>query len=97
MDGEVSERIAAGTRCIHSLVIVLNNRKITRKTKLRIYSIIIRPIVLYGCEAWTLTKERMRRLEFFENGMLRKILGAVYDHEKDRWRRRHTLELRELT
>ena len=78
MDNEISERIGSGNRCAFALGKVLKSRIIKRKTKLRVYNIIIRPTVLYGCETWTLTKERKRKLEVFENSILRRILGPVH-------------------
>ena len=57
----------------------------------------IKPVVLYGCETWTLTKQRKKKIEVFENSVLRKITGPVYDIEEGEWRRRHNRELRELT
>ena len=65
MDNEIIERIGVGNRCVFALGRVLKSQIISRRTKSRIYNIIIRPTVLYGCETWTLTKERMRKLEFF--------------------------------
>ena len=75
----------------------MKSRNISRRTKLRIYNIIIRPTVLYGCETWTLTKERMRKLEVFENGILRRITGPIYDAETNQWQRRHNTDIRNLT
>ena len=97
MDREISERIGSGSRCAFALHKVLKSRHISRRTKLRIYNVIIRPTVLYGCETWTLTKERRRRLEFFENSILRRILGPTYDAENHQWERRHNVDLRRIT
>ena len=96
MDVEITARIAAANRCYYSLQNTLGRRSISTKTKLKIYSTIIKPIVLYGCEAWTLTKSREQRLYVFENSVLRKIFGAVFDNEEQAWRRRHNNELREM-
>ena len=57
----------------------------------------VRPIALYGCEAWALTKKLEKKLLVFENAILRRITGPVYDAETNSWRRRHNDELRELT
>ena len=51
----------------------------------------------YGCETWRLTKELERRLLVFENGVLRRIWGPVYDNDEGIWRRRHNQELRQLS
>ena len=97
IDIEIKERIAAGNRCYFALSSIMRSRKISKKTKLRTYNIVIRPTVLYGCDTWTLTKERRRKLEVFENNILRRILGPVFDAENGEWRKRHNEEIREET
>jgi len=47
--------------------------------KNKIYRTIILPIVLYGCETWTITLREERRLRVFENRVLRGIFGAKRD------------------
>ena len=76
---------------------LFKKRSISVKTKLKIYNIIIRPILLYGCEAWALTKVLERKLEVFENKILRKITGPVFDDDAGIWRIRHNWEIREIT
>ena len=97
MDKEIEERIGTGNRCAFALGKVLRSRNISRRTKIRVYNIIIRPTVLYGCETWTLTKERKRKLEVFENSILRRILGPVFNPETNQWERRHNIDLRQMT
>jgi hypothetical protein len=46
---------------------------------MRIYKTIILPVVLYGCETWSLTLREENRLRVFENRMLRKIFGPKRD------------------
>ena len=43
--------------------------------KIKIYRTIILPVVLYGCETWSLTLREERRLRVFENRVLRKVYG----------------------
>jgi hypothetical protein len=47
----------------------------TKNAKIRIYKPIILPVVLYGCETWSLTAREEHRLRVFENMVLRKIFG----------------------
>jgi hypothetical protein len=56
--------------------------------------IFTRPIVTYGCEAWTLTN-RDEHLRIFERRILRKIFGPV-QNEDESWRIRMNYELNEL-
>jgi len=50
-----------------------------KNLKIKIYRTIIVPVVLYGCEPWSLTLRAERRLRVFENRMLRRILRPKRD------------------
>jgi hypothetical protein len=50
-------------------------RLLSRNIKLRIYKIIILPVVLFGCKTWSLTLREEHRLRVFEKRVLRKIFG----------------------
>ena len=45
----------------------------------KIHRIIILPVVLYGCETWSLTLRKERRLRVFENRVLRRAFGPKRD------------------
>jgi hypothetical protein len=51
------------------------------------------PVVLYACEAWSLTLREERRLRLFENRVLRKIFGPKGDEVTREWRRLHNEKL----
>ena len=55
--------------------------------KIKIYRTIILPVVLYGCETWSLTLREERRLRVFENRVLRRIFGPRRDTVKGEWRK----------
>jgi len=55
------------------------------------------PVVLYGCETWSLTLREERRLRFFENRVLRKIFGPKGDEVTGEWRRLYNEQLYDLT
>ena len=59
------------------------------------YKTIILPVVLYGCEARSLTLSEERRLSIFENRILREILRPQRD-ANGKWRRLHNEELHSL-
>jgi hypothetical protein len=61
-----------------------------------IYRTIILPVVLYGCETWSLTLREERRLRVFENRVLRRIYGPRRDEVTGEWRRLHNEELIDL-
>ena len=54
------------------------------------------PVVLYGCETWSLTLKEERRLRVFENVVLRRIFGPKRDEVKTEWRKLHNEELDDL-
>jgi len=57
---------------------------------------IILPVVLYGCETWSLTLREERRLRVFENRMLRRIFGPKRDEETGEWRKLNKEEFNDL-
>ena len=54
---------------------------------------IILPVVLYGCETWSLTLREERKLRVFEIMVMRRIFGPRRDEVKGEWRRLHNEEL----
>ena len=60
------------------------------------YRTIILPVVLYGCETWSLTLQEERKLRVFENRVLRRIFGPRRDEVTGKCRRLHNEELNDL-
>ena len=54
------------------------------------------PVVLYGCETWSLTLREERKLRAFENMVLRRIFGRRRAEVTGEWRRLHNEELNDL-
>ena len=59
--------------------------------KVKTYKTIILPVVLYGCETWSLILREEPRLRVFENKVLRKIFWAKKDEIRGEWRKLHAL------
>ena len=57
----------------------MSSRLLSKNLKIKIYRTIILPVVLYGCEAWSLTLREERKLRVFENMVLRRIFGTRRD------------------
>jgi len=57
---------------------------------------IILPVVLYGCETWSLTLREERRLRVLENRVLRSLCGPKMDEVTGEWRKLHNEELNDL-
>jgi hypothetical protein len=64
--------------------------------KVKIHKTIILPVVLYGCETWSLTLREEHRLRVFENRVLRRIFGPKRDEVMGEWRKLHDGELYNL-
>ena len=64
--------------------------------KIKIYKTTILPVVLYGCETWSLTLRDERRLRVFENRVLRRVFGPKRDEVTGEWRKLHNEELSDL-
>jgi hypothetical protein len=62
---------------------------------MKIQSIVL-PLVLNGCETWSVTLSEERRLRVFEKRALRRIFGPKRDEETGGWRRLHNEALRNL-
>jgi hypothetical protein len=54
------------------------------------------PVILYGCETWSLTSGEEHRLRVFENRVLRRIFGLKRDEVTGGWRKLHNEELHNL-
>jgi hypothetical protein len=58
---------------------ILSSHLLSRNVRVKIYKIIIRPVVLYGCENWFLTLREEHRQSVFENRVLRRIFVPKKD------------------
>jgi hypothetical protein len=71
----------------------LSSRLLSRNVKVKIHKTIILPVVLFGCENWSLTLKQEHRLRVFENRVLRRIFGSKRDEATEEWRELHSGEL----
>jgi hypothetical protein len=75
---KIKRRLNSGNACYHSAQNLLFSRLLSKNLKIRIYKTIILPVVLYGCETWSLTLREEHKLSVFENITNPLILGAIY-------------------
>ena len=61
--------------CYHSVQNILSFSLLSKNLKIKIYRTIIWPLVLYGCETWSVILREDGRLRVFENRVLRRIFG----------------------
>jgi len=76
---EIKSRLKSGNACYQSVQNLLSSRLLSKNLKIKIHRTIILPVVLYRCEAWSLTLREERKLRVFENMLLRRIFGPRRD------------------
>jgi hypothetical protein len=86
---EIKSRLKSDSTFYHSVLNLLSSSLLSKNVKIKIYRTIILPVVLYGCEIWSLTLREKCRLRFFENRVLRRIFGLKRDEVTGEWRRLH--------
>jgi hypothetical protein len=93
---EIKRRLNSGNAYYHSVQNLLSSRLLSRNLKIRIYENIMLPVVLYGCETWSLTLREQHCLRVFENRVLRIIFGSKRDEVTGDWTKLHNEELHNL-
>ncbi|KAJ4444582.1 hypothetical protein ANN_06378 [Periplaneta americana] len=93
---EIKHRINKRNAYYYSVEKLLSSSLLSRNLKVRIYKTVILPVVLYGCETWTLTLREEHGLRVFEKKVLRKIFGAKRDEVTGEWRKLHNTEMHAL-
>ena len=93
---EIKSRLKLVNACYHSVQNLLSSSLLSKNLKIKIYRTIILPVVLYGCETWSLTFREEHRLRVFENRVLRGIFGSKRDGMTGEWRKLHNEELNDL-
>ena len=63
---EIKRRLLLGRQAMTNLDSILKSRDITLPTKIRLVEAMIFPVVVYGCESWTIKKVECRRIDAFE-------------------------------
>jgi hypothetical protein len=91
---EIKNRLNSGNACYYSVQSLLSSRLISKNLTIKIYKTVILPVVLYGCETWSLTLREEHRLRVSENRVLR-IFGPKME-EDGSWRKLHNDELHSL-
>jgi hypothetical protein len=93
MHREINSRQNSGNSCYHLVQSLLSSCLLSRNLKVKIYKTIILPVVLYGCETWSLSLREKHRLRVFENKVLRRIFGPKRDEVMEDLRKLHSGEL----
>ena len=75
---EIKRRLLLGRKAVTNLDSILKSRDATLPTKVHLVQAMVFPVVIYGCESWTIKKAEHRRIDAFEL-MLEKTLESPLD------------------
>ena len=71
---EIKRRLLLGRKVMTNLDSIFKNRDITLPTKVRLVKAMVFPVVMYGCESWTVKNAECRRIDTFELWCWRRLL-----------------------
>ena len=71
---EIKRRLLLGRKVMTNLDRILKSRDITLPTKVRLVKAMVFPVVMYGCEIWTIQKAEHRRIDAFKLWCWRRLL-----------------------
>jgi hypothetical protein len=95
LEEEIRERIAKGNKALYAKEALFKSNLVSRKSKLKLYWSVIRPIAVYGCETWVLKESIIQKLSVSERKVLRKIFGPTRE-ANGIWRIKTNKEFDEL-
>ena len=75
---EIKRRLLLGRKVMINLDSILRSRDITLPTKVRLVKAMVFPMVMYGCESWTVKKAERRRMDAFELRCWRRLLRVPW-------------------
>ena len=75
---EIKRRLLLGRKAMTNLDSILKSRDITLPTKVRIVKAVVFPVVMYGCESWTVKKAECQRINAFELWCWRRLLRVPW-------------------
>ena len=75
---EIKRLLFLGRKTMANLDSTLKSRDITLPTKVRLVKAMVFPVVMYGCESWTITKAECQRIDGFEPWCWRRLLRATW-------------------
>ena len=76
---EIKRRFFLGRKAMTNLDSIFKNRDITLPTKFCLVRAMVFPVVMYGCESWTIKKAELRRIDAFELWCWRRLLDCPLD------------------
>ena len=89
---EIKRRLLLGRKVMTNLDSIFKNRDVTLSTKVRLVKAMVFPVVMYGCESWTIKRAERRRIDAFELWCWRRLLRVPWTA-----RRSHQSILKEIS
>ena len=74
---EIKRHLLLGSKVVTNLDSILKNRDVTWPTKVRLVKAVVFPVVVYGCESWTVKKAQCQRIDAFELWCWRRLLRVA--------------------
>ena len=75
---EIKRRLLLGRKVMSNLYSIFKSRDITLPTKIRLVKAMVFPVVMYGCESWTVKKAERQRIDAFELRCWRRLLRVPW-------------------
>ena len=75
---EIKRRLLLGRKVMTNLDSILKSRDITLPTKVHLVKAMVFPVVMYGCESWTIKKAERQRIDAFELWCWRRLLRVPW-------------------
>ena len=75
---EIKRRLLLGRKAMANLESILKSRDITLPTKVHLVKAMVFPVVMYGCESWTIKKAEHRRIDAFERWCWKRLLRVPW-------------------
>ena len=75
---EIKRHLLLGIKAITNLDSVLKSRHNTLSTKVCVVKVMVFPVVIYGCESWTIKKDEHRRIDTFKLWCWRRLLRVLW-------------------
>jgi len=92
LEEEIRERIAKGNKAFYANKTLFQSKLVSRRSKLKLYQTVIRPVVVYGCETWVLKENIIQKLSVFERKILRRIFGPTKNKDGS-WKIKTNMEV----
>jgi hypothetical protein len=93
---EIKSRLKSENACYRLVQNILSLSLLSNNVKIKIAITMILPVVVYGCETWSLTMREERKLRVFANRLMRRIFGPTRDQVTGEWRKLHNENFNDL-